>query len=190
MIYTKLMHRIRVIAIALSIFLILPLSTSADTPSTNSGQVTAQERTALISQLVQKVLELQQKIVALGGTPIACTLTKTLSLGTRGEEVRCLQRYLIAQVETTGRAAHGSDAMTWTKKKPKADTLPKEDGVPTYYISTAKHIKWVLRLLVIVRRSDIPWVIDLQTEQEKKLDDCPDNNLWFGPIPDPPEGEA
>ncbi len=112
MIYTKLMHRIRVIAIALSIFLILPLSTSADTPSTNSGQVTAQERTALISQLVQKVLELQQKIVALGGTPIACTLTKTLSLGTRGEEVRCLQRYLIAQGFLKADLATGFDGLT------------------------------------------------------------------------------
>lgn len=102
------MSRTKVVAFALGILLVLPLSASA---------ITEQERTTLILQLVQKVLELQRQIVALGGASIAippglvalaqgngtegaapsCTLSRTLALGTRGEDVRCLQRFLIAQ---------------------------------------------------------------------------------------------
>ena len=106
----SVMHRTSVTILFAAVFA-LPIAASA---------LTMQERTTLILQLVQKVLELQEKIVALGGTPIAippnlavlaqgsvggvssgtlpsCILSRTLALGARGEDVSCLQRFLISQ---------------------------------------------------------------------------------------------
>ncbi|MEK7068850.1 MAG: peptidoglycan-binding domain-containing protein [Patescibacteria group bacterium] len=130
---TPMPHKKHVI-LALAVCIIIAGAAFSLVPPARVQALTDQERTTLILQLVQKVLELQQKIVALGGTPItlppglvalaqgsggsagaaapSCTLSRTLALGARGEDVRCLQRFLIAQGFLKADAATGFDGLT------------------------------------------------------------------------------
>ncbi len=61
-----------------------------------SGSASAQ--TADIAALLQQIALLQSQIAALSGTPAAgaCTFTKNLTIGSQGDDVKCLQNYLIA----------------------------------------------------------------------------------------------
>ncbi|MEK7069029.1 MAG: LamG-like jellyroll fold domain-containing protein [Patescibacteria group bacterium] len=76
-----------------------------------SSSLSATQRQSLIAELLAKVLELQKKIIALGGTLIAIpaglsggaasstatglsSFTRNLKRGDRGEDVRALQRFL------------------------------------------------------------------------------------------------
>ncbi len=114
------------ITLALAVCIIIAGAVLSFAPS-RAQAITTQEKSALIFQLVQKVLELQQRIVALGGTPIAippalvalaqgssapaatpsCTLSRTLAFGAKGEDVTCLQRFLITQNLLTSDSATG-----------------------------------------------------------------------------------
>jgi len=65
----------------------------------------------LIANLLAQVAVLQQKIAALtqqgNPTPASCQITRTLALGARGDDVRCLQQYLITQNLLTPDSATG-----------------------------------------------------------------------------------
>ena len=75
-----------------------------------ASALTSSDRATLISQLLAQVTILQQKITALGGTSIAipanlvtsnsseqAAITRTLALGSRGNDVASLQLFLITQ---------------------------------------------------------------------------------------------
>jgi peptidoglycan hydrolase-like protein with peptidoglycan-binding domain len=65
-------------------------------PGMVSGQTVA-ELQAQIAALMAQINALQAQIAALGGAPAAaaCTFTKNLFVGVRGDDVKCLQNYLI-----------------------------------------------------------------------------------------------
>ncbi|TSC75450.1 MAG: SpoIID/LytB protein [Parcubacteria group bacterium Gr01-1014_30] len=62
-----------------------------------SGQTVA-ELQAQISALLAQIATLQTQISALGGAPAAgaCSFTRNLSVGVRGDDVTCLQNYLMS----------------------------------------------------------------------------------------------
>lgn len=111
------MRRI-LVPVLVACFLSVPFAVSA---------LTSQERTTLILQLVQQVIVLNQKIAELGGSAVsippalsalaqgsgsaggaaACTIDRTLALGARGDDVRCLQQFLIQQGLLTPDSATG-----------------------------------------------------------------------------------
>lgn len=74
------------------------------TPLQGIHAATTQDNTALIQKLLEQIVilqaELQKLIVARGGnttttaTTTPCTFTRTLYLGTQGQDVTCLQTYL------------------------------------------------------------------------------------------------
>ncbi|MBI5003514.1 peptidoglycan-binding protein [Candidatus Kaiserbacteria bacterium] len=107
------MHNKQLTTWVVVVLLATPLLTQALTP---------EEKNTFLIQLITQVLELQKQIVALGGAPVAipanlsglvqqgggsaggaaasavtCTLSRTLALGAKGDDVTCLQRFLIAQ---------------------------------------------------------------------------------------------
>src|SRR3989344_2769577 len=79
--------------------------------------VPASARADTISDLMAQIAALQAQLVALqgGGTATAtgsCTFTKSLTVGSRGEDVKCLQQYLNANgypVAASGAGSAGNE---------------------------------------------------------------------------------
>lgn len=85
---------------------LLPISVYADHTSAHTGEQLQQQ----IVQLQQQVVALQAQITSSGGTYAAptpsysssrCQFLRDLTMGSKGEDVRCLQQYLIEEGEFT-----------------------------------------------------------------------------------------
>jgi hypothetical protein len=80
---------------------------------------TAAELTAQINSLLALIQQLQGQIATLqgggtvsGGTSVACNFTRNLTMGSKGDDVKCLQQYLNAagyQVAASGPGSPGSE---------------------------------------------------------------------------------
>ena len=87
--------------------MIVPVA-SAQTNADLQAQITA-----LLAQIAALQAQLQTPST---GTPASCSFTRNLTMGSKGDDVKCLQQWLNANgyaVATTGAGSAGNETMTF-----------------------------------------------------------------------------
>lgn len=115
--YTKGARKHKVASIALSVTTALWLSGAAYLAPVVAGAQSAADLQAQISALLAQIATLQANLSTLqGGTASAgaCGFTRSLTVGSTGDDVKCLQKYLNGagyQVSASGAGSPGNESM-------------------------------------------------------------------------------